>query len=594
MSDLRRTAQDAMRVYILKRAVTALQKTLDQQQRDFDHLQQEYTTLRKKHESPEVEQKHLDLHRPVYAVLRYGKALWALLGYPYKDTIRSFRHSSTVTRFLPVRELAYHSTQAGVDRDVAVIIPCHNYGHFLEETLKGLLHQTVLPKDILVVDDASTDNTKAIAEQYAEHGVRYTSVHFCDVAKARNAGAMMTNSLFLLFHDADDILTPNYIEQCLDVLRDEGVAIAYGNVQHFGDQTHLWETPQFNRDALVRNNYISSHAMIRRQAFDMVGGYRSICNAHEDWDLYKRITAQHWRAAKAHTSVHYRVHAKSMLLESRRDGNRYWKHAALLNEPITIFTPFAGRRETLDLFVDGIAHLNFPREQIHLHWYDTSGDKEFSSLLKAKQQVLDVGSISYTNAPLPALWGHTPQSLIRGRITNEHREQYYYELAVVRAYHEMIRSAKTDYILVLEDDIVPEPDALIQLLQCMDSDVNAVVAHYPCHLQGYSMVWHANARGIVEHYPLRKTGVESVGGSGFGCSLFRTDALRSIPILTHIHHVQKNWYDHLVYTSLKQFGQVLCNWDIDVDHLQTNRYIPVDHPLAVKHHVSSERTTANT
>jgi hypothetical protein len=272
--------------------------------------------------------------------------------------------------------------------------------------------------------------------------------------------------------------------------------------------------------------------------------------------------------------VHYRIHDDSYLVQALKEtGCPYWKRAALLLNPITIFTPFAGRTSTFAKYVEGLKNLDFDHDLIHLHWFDTSGKPEFGQMLKDTLAEMDVGRTTYTKAPLPTIWGHTPQSLIEGRVQNIDNAQYYYEMAVIYAYNTLLTCCPTEYVLVLEDDIVPEPAALKKMLKTVDEYTAAVVAHYECHLQGYSLVWHQNRKENVVHFPKRRKGIEEVGGSGFGCSLFRVSDLQKAPFRTCVHHKPPAWYDYITYSRLQRCGKVVCNWDIDVEHVKTERYV---------------------
>ncbi len=63
---------------------------------------------------------------------------------------------------------------------VSVVVTCHNYGRYLRECLESVLAQDRPADEIIVVDDASTDDTPAIAAEYAPFGVRYERVDFRD------------------------------------------------------------------------------------------------------------------------------------------------------------------------------------------------------------------------------------------------------------------------------------------------------------------------------------------------------------------------------------------------------------------------------
>jgi len=456
--------------------------------------------------------------------------------------------------------------------DVAVIIPCHNYGRFLQDCINSVLNQTLLPSEILVVDDGSTDETAHVAELHCQYGVKYIRCNHQHPSEARNEGANHTSASLLLFLDADDILSSDYIEKCRECMADPSIAIAYADIKYFGNDNSLFETPKFDREELMKRNYISSHALMRRQAFDLVGGYRTIPNTpNEDWDLYRRILRYHWKAQKAQAVVHYRRHDKNRLPTFNKEKLQYWQTARIKHNPITIFTPFAGRKEVLDKYIESLKNLEFDHSLIRLHCFDTSNNEEFANLLKMKLSLLDFGRITYTSAPLPKSWNNSPQSLIHNRL-NSRKTQYYHDMALVYAYNNMIISCDTEYVLTLEDDIAMSSNALSMLIESVRwPETVAVVASYECHLHGYQMVWRLDKNEFLKHPTSKLSGIEKIDGAGFGCSLFRTSALASVPIYTRAYEPTPHWYDHNVFYHLRTQGEILCNWDTEVEHMKTNR-----------------------
>ena len=486
-------------------------------------------------------------------------ALWKAMGEPFPSLARWIRHR-LLGNVWPAR--------GGTTSAVAVVITCHNYGHFLESAIASVLAQTLRPQDILVIDDSSTDNTAKVALQYAENGIRIISGQWRSVEDARNVGAQNTDSEFLCFLDADDRLAPRYIEQCLRALRDPTVAIAYANMQKFGDQTDVFDAPAFDRTLLQRTNFISSHAVLRRQVFDLVGGYRKLKNAHEDWDLYRRMMQLPWKAVKVPTAVHYRIHSGSYLhCTKKNDAWCYPFAAAHCQQHITIFTPFAGRRQWFEIYSESVRNLHHDPTLVSLHWYDTSGDKEFGNMLRKTIAKMPFSQTTYTAAPHPPLWGHDAASLLKNRVGNTHNAQYYYELAVVRAYNHMLAHCNTEFVLTIEDDVIPEPDTLERLFAAMDEDVVAVVAPYRCPRNGHFLVWHMTPDGRPDFPYDPGTGIQQVAGSGFGCSLFRVSALKKFPIMTRVGEDPPRWYDHIAFEQLRKKGLVLCDLDARVRHL---------------------------
>ncbi len=201
----------------------------------------------------------------------------------------------------------------------AVIVPCHNYGRYLAECLDSILAQTVRPAEIVVVDDASMDNTSAVAARYAANGVRYRRVELCDPHEARRAGIAATRAPFVCCVDADDWIARDYLQQALAVLDDPAIGLAWSPLQEFGDRQQRWDPVPCD---IEFRNWIHAGAVVRRdalersRAFEIPNGRTS-----EDWETWKRVLRDGWGTARNPALYHYRKHAgcRSELRPARLD-----------------------------------------------------------------------------------------------------------------------------------------------------------------------------------------------------------------------------------------------------------------------------------
>ncbi len=500
---------------------------------------------------------------------------YALLGkkWPVQPAMTIPAEPTSISSDVPVDTYPIYALHP-LQQDVAVIIPCHNYGRYLRDAIESVLAQTVKPVDIVVVDDASDDDSALVAAEYAERGVRLLQVQFRSLSLTRNAGIQTTKTTFIFSLDADDKIPPDYIERCLSVMDTPRAAIAYGDRSEFGERTQYVTAPAFSEDILHRYNFIPASALIRRQAFDLAGGYRHIEGSLEDWDFYRRVIAMGFTARHAGAHMYQRMHKDSMGYTLKQDPQySYARIAALKQYPITIFTPFAGRATVFDQYVEGLRSLDIDPALIRLHWYNTSADPAFDERLRRTITTLPFGRLTYTHAPLPPLWNHTPESLIRMRIEDPVETDYFYQLAVVRAYNDMIKSVDTEYVLTLEDDMRLNPDTLEKLQAAMHYDTVVAVAPYKSAFYPRYEIWQKGPGGTVKCYTEKQSGVTDVGGSGFGCALFRTFALQQIaPIYTGVRGNPQQWYDQLSYLRLASIGRIVCNWDSEVEHMHTERY----------------------
>lgn len=114
-------------------------------------------------------------------------------------------------------------------RDLTVIVPAYNEAQFIGDTIQSIQEQTVLPKNIIVVDDYSSDGTGDIARSYGVQVVR-PPANTGSKAGAQNFGLKFVDTKLTMVLDADTTLEHDAIEQILPAFRDPEVAAACGFV----------------------------------------------------------------------------------------------------------------------------------------------------------------------------------------------------------------------------------------------------------------------------------------------------------------------------------------------------------------------------
>src|ERR1039457_2614564 len=86
---------------------------------------------------------------------------------------------------------------------VSVIIPTYNHARYLSESIGSVLNQSYKPRELIVVDDGSLDDTRAVVEHCDDGSVRYFSQRNRGLAAARNRGLSEAKGEFVAFLDAD-------------------------------------------------------------------------------------------------------------------------------------------------------------------------------------------------------------------------------------------------------------------------------------------------------------------------------------------------------------------------------------------------------
>ncbi len=185
---------------------------------------------------------------------------------------------------------------------LALCIPAYNAAFYLPRLLESALAQTIQFDEIWVYDDCSTDNTGEIATKFGAKVIRGEVNRGCSHGK--NALAVHTTCEWIHFHDADDALYPNFVEQAHKWMQLENPL----DVVLFDYEWRLHETDEvigfrkFN-DAQLRENAISYSireqinpfcGLYRRAAFLQAGGYDT-----DPLVLYNEDVAFHCRLAIA-------------------------------------------------------------------------------------------------------------------------------------------------------------------------------------------------------------------------------------------------------------------------------------------------------
>ncbi|WP_053991700.1 glycosyltransferase family 2 protein [Mangrovimonas sp. TPBH4] len=185
--------------------------------------------------------------------------------------------------------------------DFSIVIPAHNEEVTLKLTLESLIAQTLLPKQLVVVNDNSTDSTLQVAQEFAN---KYPWISVLDISTSQEhqPGSKVVNAFYKGFEtldsaydiickfDADLIFPPNYLEKVAALFKsDDAIGIAGGNL--YIKKNDNWVYESISKQTHVRGP-IKAY---RKQCFEEIGGLkRSI-----GWDTVDTLLAQYhtWQMA---------------------------------------------------------------------------------------------------------------------------------------------------------------------------------------------------------------------------------------------------------------------------------------------------------
>ena len=166
---------------------------------------------------------------------------------------------------------------------ISVVIPCFNHADTLGRTLEALAQQTVLPHEVVVVDDASQDNPEPIVRSYERRlPISYLrDLHNHGAPHARNEGSRLMSGEYLLFLDADAELVPDALERYQNEL-DTHSEIDFVYADFFWGRKRF-RGMSFDTGALKKQNYIHTSSLLRRAVFP---GFDESLKKFQDWDLW--------------------------------------------------------------------------------------------------------------------------------------------------------------------------------------------------------------------------------------------------------------------------------------------------------------------
>lgn len=116
------------------------------------------------------------------------------------------------------------------DKLVSIITPLYNGERFLSQTIESVLAQTYPEWEMLIINDGSTDKSEQLARQYAEKDARIKvfSQPNGGSASARNNGIRRAAGRYIALLDSDDLWEPWFLEQQLNILRENKCQLTYG------------------------------------------------------------------------------------------------------------------------------------------------------------------------------------------------------------------------------------------------------------------------------------------------------------------------------------------------------------------------------
>lgn len=205
---------------------------------------------------------------------------------------------------------------------LSVVMPVRNAAPYLDESVRSILGQTLGDFEFVILDDASTDDSRGILRAWAKRDARIRLIevdqplgpsHVYNYVVSQATGAIIARM------DADDVSEARRFERQWEVLRNDSDVGLVGTLMEGIDRRGRGVRPR-DRGRLVRRSpfapFPHGSVMFRREVFERVGGYRQACVHWEDIDLFLRISDVSRILVLPDVLYRYRFHTNSVTLTS--------------------------------------------------------------------------------------------------------------------------------------------------------------------------------------------------------------------------------------------------------------------------------------
>jgi glycosyltransferase involved in cell wall biosynthesis len=181
---------------------------------------------------------------------------------------------------------------------VSVIIPTYNRREFVQEAIESVLRQDFDEREVIVIDDGSTDGTEAALRRFPS--IHYYSQTNQGVSLARNQGLQLAQGALICFLDSDDLWLPKKLSTQVRLMAQHpDVLVSYTDEIWIRrgrrvnpKKKHQKHSGWVFAQCLPLCSISPSSVMLRREVFDQVGCFDESLPVCEDYDLWLRIAAR--------------------------------------------------------------------------------------------------------------------------------------------------------------------------------------------------------------------------------------------------------------------------------------------------------------
>lgn len=460
--------------------------------------------------------------------------VWKALGSPLPVPIRYIRHR-ILGQFLPA--VAPVIQESIVPVTVALHWDTHNEDQSMQ-TLNSVMRLEPRAETILVI------GFTPVAPEILQGK---TDIQWIQAIHGKEMDAILSACTgdAMVQIEAGTILHPGYLALGIDAIRKyPSAGIIYCDWHVRSDRSNQYTPIRWNREKDLEVLHPSS--MLRREAWKA-----AILSGATTWDAIRfSILSQGWKAVKSKSMIFYAKHP---------DAKKTTYPLA------TLCLALSGRKWMWEETKAFLERQTYPHDHVHIIILDTSQDATFGKEVRSWLYQCDyqhqtylcevVGKKSIVDAP-------------RNDVAQEVSD------ACATIYNRFARLVHTSIVFTLEDDVIPPDNAFVQLAQILIEQKAATVSGvYRHRLEPRLVAWNWSSDLHPLDIEQKGSGIESVGGTGFGCLAIDGTLLKKT-----VFHSGPPWrnFDTNFFLDLmrSQSKKTLIDWNCSCRHyLHANAFV---------------------
>ena len=182
---------------------------------------------------------------------------------------------------------------------ISIIMPTYNRGYIIKEAIESVINQTISNWELIIIDDASSDNTEKIVKEFVDSRIIFSKNDKNRGANySRNRGCSIARGQFLAFLDSDNVWENRKLEKQVKVLlsSEETVAMTFCQIKKIDEKKNTVIAPDLEFDINNLQTQLRTKSLIdmntvllKSDIFRKVGAFDNDMPRLQDWDLFFRI-----------------------------------------------------------------------------------------------------------------------------------------------------------------------------------------------------------------------------------------------------------------------------------------------------------------